>query len=341
MARIGIISDIHGKNGFLRLALAQLKDCCKIVNLGDIVGYNGDVNDIIGQLKDPRIINVLGNHDLEALIDEDSGNISQIQLVKDGKELPLDYGVDKSGKSFIRSFSLRKYLRFRGKVYSFSHSYAKNNNPSLIEDINEGNIRNFLMQTKADFNFVGGSHVSKVITLEGDHYNEEHIDSEKVIKLKYGKECVINVGSLSTNKGGVNLLNYAVLNPSNDEVSFFYADPDKLLSREHQPMDFAHLRYPILGKGHWHLTELTDKATASKSTIFSKSYFGFIMDVMIINNHPKNSFDVHGRVLNIDGYTIRSSSRKFYGPDAFDSALEHAATIECQNAERTAEHNVN
>lgn len=342
MVTLGIISDIHGKNEFLRVMLPKLEGCDKIINLGDIVGYDGDINEIVGQLNKPKIINLLGNHDLEALIDEKKADIPDIKIIRDGKELPIDYGATSETKRIIRSFPIRKTVRYNGRRYAFTHGYAADNNPHLFQEITEDNIREFLTQTNADYNFVGSSHVSKLITLTGEGvYHEIPIDSNRTIKLGYDRRYIINVGSLGVMRGTETLLNHILLDLTGNNVSFLYEKFCEALKQKVKQKEFSHLFYPKLEKNSWHMTELRRTGSTDENSIdghvFSKLYNGFLTDVMVLRERDPHSFKVTGKILDTETNQRYNNLRRFSGPEADKKAMGYAVTVECQHIESLIE----
>lgn len=70
MARIAVISDIHGNLEALEAVLGAVAEdkVDHLVHLGDLVGYNANPRECIQLLQEHRAISVLGNHDM-ALIE--------------------------------------------------------------------------------------------------------------------------------------------------------------------------------------------------------------------------------------------------------------------------------
>lgn len=90
--RIAVISDIHGRHEGLQAALIRLAEVDLIINLGDVAGFGAQDNDCYYLLKEKRIVNIIGNHEYEALGED------VVSSDEDGSTLRED------NKSFIRSF---------------------------------------------------------------------------------------------------------------------------------------------------------------------------------------------------------------------------------------------
>jgi predicted phosphodiesterase len=69
MARIAVISDIHGNLEAFVAVLRSIEGdrVDHVVHLGDLVGYNANPRECIHLLQEHRAISVLGNHDLAIL----------------------------------------------------------------------------------------------------------------------------------------------------------------------------------------------------------------------------------------------------------------------------------
>ena len=62
---IALISDIHGNFPALQAVLREIDElkCEAVISLGDVAGYYCMLNECIQELKDRKIVNLLGNHD--------------------------------------------------------------------------------------------------------------------------------------------------------------------------------------------------------------------------------------------------------------------------------------
>src|SRR6476469_736652 len=74
--RIAVLSDIHGNLPALEAVLAALKPYDAIWQLGDIVGYGPQPDEVVARLVDEGATGVRGNHDAAAIgeLDTDSFN---------------------------------------------------------------------------------------------------------------------------------------------------------------------------------------------------------------------------------------------------------------------------
>ncbi len=65
--RIAVLSDIHGNLPALEAVLAALKPYDAVWQLGDIVGYGPQPNEVVARLSDEGATGVRGNHDAAAI----------------------------------------------------------------------------------------------------------------------------------------------------------------------------------------------------------------------------------------------------------------------------------
>lgn len=74
--RIAVLSDIHGNLPALEAVLAALKPYDAVWQLGDVVGYGPQPNEVVARLAAEHAIGVRGNHDSAALgeLDTDAFN---------------------------------------------------------------------------------------------------------------------------------------------------------------------------------------------------------------------------------------------------------------------------
>lgn len=74
--RIAVLSDIHGNLPALEAVLAAIKPYDAIWQLGDIVGYGPQPDEVVARLADENATGVRGNHDAAAIgeLDTDSFN---------------------------------------------------------------------------------------------------------------------------------------------------------------------------------------------------------------------------------------------------------------------------
>lgn len=118
MARIAVISDIHGNLEALQAVLKALKrdGVDSVVHLGDLVGYNANPRETLGLLHTATgAVGTLGNHDLGVFEPEtaESFNVLAHQALLYSMDQLTDHEVD-----YLRTLPLTVHLNER---YLFCH----------------------------------------------------------------------------------------------------------------------------------------------------------------------------------------------------------------------------
>src|SRR5919199_5197664 len=65
--RVAVVSDIHGNLPALDAVLAALAPYDALWQLGDIVGYGPEPDEVVNRLRTERATGVCGNHDAAAI----------------------------------------------------------------------------------------------------------------------------------------------------------------------------------------------------------------------------------------------------------------------------------
>jgi diadenosine tetraphosphatase ApaH/serine/threonine PP2A family protein phosphatase len=74
--RIAVLSDIHGNLPALEAVLAALTPFEAVWQLGDIVGYGPEPDEVVARLSDAGAIGVRGNHDAAAIGELDTASFN-------------------------------------------------------------------------------------------------------------------------------------------------------------------------------------------------------------------------------------------------------------------------
>jgi len=217
--KIGIIADIHGNSSALRKVLSCLEDTDVIINLGDVGNFTTDINDCYELLKSKKIINILGNHELEAAA---SGNTTD-HISIGGRDVPTDFGVNSENKLFIKkSFRKSAKLEADGSEFFFCHGLIKVLNDMICFDyLNIENIEEVIAKKKVSAVFCGHLHRPQLITLFPDNYSQlmEIEKSYSIVlenKISYG----FNIGMLSSNKNNPECVQYGILDTSSKKFDY-------------------------------------------------------------------------------------------------------------------------
>lgn len=218
MARIAVISDIHGNLEALEAVIRVVADhqVDHLVHLGDLVGYNANPRECVELLRMHNAISVLGNHDMALLEPKLAHNFNVMAYQA------LHYSISQLTqveKRYLQGLSRSEVLWDR---YLICHG-----TPESIESY----ILN-LFQAKRTFNlirkhyagvrvcFFGHTHIQvawvydprgKVVALEGS--NEE-------LHLQPDHLYLVNPGSVGQPRQRDNRAHYLLFDSEREVVTF-------------------------------------------------------------------------------------------------------------------------
>ncbi|MHC1742687.1 MAG: metallophosphoesterase [Syntrophobacteraceae bacterium] len=218
MARIAVISDIHGNLEALEAVLRAIEghQVDHLVHLGDLVGYNASPRECVELLRENNAISVLGNHDMALLEPKFAHNFNVMAFQA------LHYSISqltRVEKRYLQGLSRSEVLWDR---YLICHG-----TPESVESY----ILN-LFQAKRAFNllrkhyggvrvcFFGHTHVQtawiydprgKVISLD-DTNGELHLESDHLY--------LVNPGSVGQPRQRDNRAHYLLFDTEREVVAF-------------------------------------------------------------------------------------------------------------------------
>lgn len=222
--KIGIITDIHGRLSSLKEALKRLSNVDLIINLGDIAGFEPDVNECYEILKKKHIVNIMGNHEYE-VIGVDNTEMDYGILNRDGISLSQDFGVNSQNKLFIRQFKILANITLDGIRYSFCHGYPTKYNGHIFFDyLSDENLLDFSRKLKSTVIFCGHIHRPQLMRARENEYEFlDEIDKFRSIHLNNGTIYGFNVGMLSRNRQNPSELQYCLLDTTEQKVDFIFS----------------------------------------------------------------------------------------------------------------------
>lgn len=218
MARIAVISDIHGNLEALEAVMSALeKDAVDhVVHLGDLVGYNASPRECIQLLQKHRAISVMGNHDLAVLEPKIAENFNVMAF----QALHYSIGQLTAGeKRYLQGLSRSEVLWDR---YLICHG-----TPESLESY----IQN-VYQAKRVFNllrkhyggvrvcFFGHTHVQIVWVSDprGKVFVKEHTNGE--ILLESDHHYLVNPGSVGQPRQRNNRAHYLLFDSNRGGIQF-------------------------------------------------------------------------------------------------------------------------
>ena len=210
--KIGLLSDIHSRDAALEWALGQLADVEAVFNLGDTVGYKGDVNRCFELLNARGVVNLAGNHDLEAL-EEDDPDSDIAFFDGDGNFMAPDFGLQDEYKSQIRE--MRREIRevIDRQPFFFAHEFCVDPKKSHSVTITSRNVQELLAHAGNRCCFLGGNHQWElfVVAPRGGGVEHEEITESRRIAMEPDKAYVLYVGSTA-------IPSYCIVDTENESI---------------------------------------------------------------------------------------------------------------------------
>jgi predicted phosphodiesterase len=195
MARIAIISDIHGNLPGLERVLEDIdaRACDRIVCLGDLVDGGEHENEVVDEIRRRKIPTVRGNHD------EGGG-----------------WRTTPERRAFLAG--LPQYLA-EGEVL-YAHISPRPANKRKIADKFEASNAFDEWKTRR-LAFVGHAHVPRIFGEESPRPFEalEHpVRHNRAFKLRAGERYIVCVGAVGYPRDGIRKLRYAIFDDELDLV---------------------------------------------------------------------------------------------------------------------------
>lgn len=204
--KIAVLADIHANSEALKAVLAEIKKqgINKIVNCGDLVGYNCSPNEVIEIIKKEKILSIAGNHDVHAvdLKEFDFFNeFAQAALLWTNRILTAEnkkylLSLDDIGEGNLDG---RKIILIHGSPENRLWDYVM---PNVFDEI----LRGYLEKTKADILIFGHTHLPFVRRIDG--------------------KLVINPGSVGQSRNFIPEAFYCVLDLENLSASIEHISYD-------------------------------------------------------------------------------------------------------------------
>jgi putative phosphoesterase len=208
--RIALISDIHGNYDALKAVLKEIKKLKidKIYCLGDIVNYYYEPHKCINFLKKRKIQSIQGNHEnilFNALKNKKKsiyyskiyGNSININIKK----------LNHKHIFFLKKLKKKLTIKIKNLKIILAHGSPWSTNAYIYRNV-KNKIRNNLAKYKADYIFLGHTHIP--------------------MNIKINKKTrIINPGSVGQPRNNCNNACWAVFDTSNSKIEFIETKYDK------------------------------------------------------------------------------------------------------------------
>ena len=215
--RIAVLSDIHGNLPALEAVLAALKPYDAIWQLGDVVGYGPQPDEVVARLVEEGAIGVRGNHDAAAIgqLETDSFN--------DDARAAVEWTAEHIAPN------TRKWLtalpeRTVDEPFTLVHGSPRDPTWEYVftASIARGNLAAF----DTDHCMVGHTHIPAVYREKTGRMEGIQVDAGDQLKLD-GHRSIVNPGSVGQPRDG---------DPRASAL---------LLDTEQQLLEWRRVEYPI------------------------------------------------------------------------------------------------
>jgi putative phosphoesterase len=192
---LAFISDIHSNLEALSAVLADFGEG-PVFCLGDIVGYGASPNEVVEELKERRVVCIIGNHDYAAL----SGDVGSFNARAGMAAFWTSRHLTRESRAFLEGLPKERKERLMEKSVYMTHGSPDDN---LWEYVYESTHRDlfdfYLDKLSVDVVAVGHTHIPFVWS--GD------------------RGLVFNPGSVGQPRGGDRRSSYAVLTVESGVIS--------------------------------------------------------------------------------------------------------------------------
>jgi putative phosphoesterase len=114
--KVLLLSDIHGNYEALAAILAACSDYDRLLCLGDVVGYYGQVNEVVETLIERKAIGVRGNH--EQMLKHRALGVSE--AVQHGLDL-AEHALTGANRAWLEALPLTLGLELAGRTFLLVH----------------------------------------------------------------------------------------------------------------------------------------------------------------------------------------------------------------------------
>jgi predicted phosphodiesterase len=216
--RIAVLSDIHGNLPALEAVLADLSPFDAVWQLGDVVGYGPQPDEVVARLIDEHATGVRGNHDSASL------GILPVDAFNDDARTAIEWTAEHIAPATRRWLA---ELPLRGEEVPFTLVHASPCDPNWEYIYSSGIARANLDCFSTTYCLVGHTHVPLVFR-QGREGRLAAVRPDAGTRLTLGEErLIINPGSVGQPRDG---------DPRASAV---------LLDMDEQTVEWRRIAYPI------------------------------------------------------------------------------------------------
>jgi predicted phosphodiesterase len=218
MARIAVLSDIHGNLEALEAVLIALtsEQVDYVIHLGDLVGYNANPRECLQLLQRQRVISILGNHDLAALEPQSAEgfNVLAYQAIK-----YVQTQLTAENLRYLRSLPRIEVLWDR---FLICHGTPESLDTYILNLFQAKRIFNLLRRSYAGIRicFFGHTHMQKLWLCDARGKVTTPTVPPSTTLLDADHLYLINPGSVGQPRQQDNRAHYLIFDADRENVSF-------------------------------------------------------------------------------------------------------------------------
>jgi predicted phosphodiesterase len=210
--RIGVVSDVHSNARALRAVLDSIGSVDVLWQLGDVVGYGPDPDEVTSLLRDARAVGVRGNHDAAVL-----GDVSTAEFNGAARSAVEWTQAHAAPETMVYLAALPERLAPNGLDGTLVHGSPRD--PIWEYLVSVWRAEDNLDAFDSRFCLVGHSHVPAVFRSRRGHAQEVYVEPERPMPLGVDR-AFLNPGSVGQPRDGDPRASYMVLDTEADTATW-------------------------------------------------------------------------------------------------------------------------
>jgi predicted phosphodiesterase len=222
MARIAILSDIHGNREALDAVLADVQGADLYWNIGDVIGYGPDPAYCLEKMEELGAFSVRGNHELALLKVRDKNfdigfnMIAFEAILWTSRELGTDH------INLVRSFPKSRVYRKAHLVHGCPPDSVRTylyHEPRMLKAAAEMMQAPICVIGHTHFPGIAFSEATRIPGKNGQWQGVSLVEGGGTLVMREDMRVFLNPGSVGQPRDGIPLASYAVLDTERDSIS--------------------------------------------------------------------------------------------------------------------------
>ena len=219
--KVAVLADIHGNLEAFEAVRDDLESqgACRVICLGDNIGYGPDPEEVVLLLQKLGYISVLGNHEF-ALKDARGRRWLNFEAAEN------NVATEKllSHKSKVYCGNLPIFLNFENAY--FVHGYPPASIFQYLDRQSDEKIANLFASTSASLFFLGHTHRLMLVSGQNETLIRKVLKQETIV-LQPNNKYIINCGSVGQPRDGDSRAKYLLWDLANRQLEVRFVDYDK------------------------------------------------------------------------------------------------------------------